>query len=98
MAWHRDEALFTPPQLELVLTLSNTSDSATEWVDASGQLQREWTEANSLIVVRAGAALHRVTAVRRGAREIVKIVFSATREEKDRTAAFAENLHNTYIG
>jgi hypothetical protein len=95
MAWHRDEALFSVPQLELVLTLSNSSDSATEWVDAAGGLQREWTEANSLIAVRAGAALHRVTAVKRGGRDIVKIVFTATHE---RTSAFEENLHNTYIG
>ena len=95
MTWHRDEELFAVPQVELVLTLSNSSDSATEWVDASGALQSEWTEVNSLIAVRAGAALHRVTPVRRGTREIVKIVFTVTNE---RTAAFDENLHNTYIG
>ena len=93
MAWHRDEALFEVPQLELVLTLSNTSDSATEWVDAAGGLAREWTEANSVIAVRAGAALHRVTPVRRGGRDIVKCVFAL---DAARTPAFEANLRNTY--
>ena len=29
MGWHKDEALYEKPQLEVVLTLSNTSDSET---------------------------------------------------------------------
>ena len=94
MAWHRDEALFAVPQLELVLTLRNSSDSATEWVDSAGQLARVWTEANSVLAVRAGSALHRVTPVRRGERDIVKVVFAFG---KERTAAYDENLARTYL-
>ena len=94
MTWHRDEALYAVPQLELVLTLRNSSDSATEWVDAEGHLARVSTEANSLLVVRAGGALHRVTPVRRGERDIVKVVFAF---DAQRTPAFAENLERTYL-
>ena len=94
MAWHRDEALFAVPQLELVLTLRNSSDSCTEWVDGAGEIARVETEANSLLAVRANGALHRVTPVRRGERDIVKVVFAFTTE---RTAAFDENLARTYL-
>ena len=94
MAWHRDEVLFAVPQLELVLTLRNASDSCTEWIDGAGQLVRTATEANSLLAVRAGGALHRVTPVRRGERDIVKVVFAFG---KERTAAYDENLASTYL-
>ena len=94
MAWHRDETLFAIPQLELVLTLRNSSDSSTEWIDAAGQLCSTRTEANSLLAVLAGGALHRVTPVRRGERDIVKVVFAVGAE---RTAAYDENLARTYL-
>jgi len=78
MEWHRDEAMYAAPQLELVYTLENTSDSTTEWMDASGRVRSAWAAPNSLIVVRAEAALHRVRAVRNGgSREIVKAVYAA---------------------
>jgi hypothetical protein len=47
-----------------------------------------------LLAVRAGGALHRVTPVRRGERDIVKVVFAFGTE---RTAAFDENLARTYL-
>lgn len=75
MAWHRDEQLFSEPQVEAVLTLSNTSDSETEWLDAAGVLHSVWTEPNSLLLVRAAGGLHRVRAVARGERSIVKAAF-----------------------
>jgi hypothetical protein len=54
------------PQLE------NTSDSVTEWVDASGTLREQWTEPNSVLALRAVGALHQVLPVKRGERSIVK--------------------------
>ena len=93
MAWHRDECLFAVPQVELVLTVSNCSDSATEWQDGSGAVHRQWMEPNSLLLVRAGGALHRVLPIKRGDRSIVKVVFTTT---SDRLPSFEENLHNTY--
>jgi hypothetical protein len=31
MAWHRDDVLYDPPQIEIVYTVENTSDCATMW-------------------------------------------------------------------
>jgi len=93
MAWHRDEQLFAVPQVELVLTLWNSSDSATEWQDAAGRLRSQRTESNSVLALRALGPHHRVLPVARGERAIVKVVFSATRE---RTPAFLANLLGTY--
>lgn len=93
MAWHRDEQLFQEPQVELVLTVSNSSDSVTEWQDAQGRLHSQWTEPNSLLLVRAGGAMHRVLPIKRGKRSIVKVVFTSTHT---RVPAYEDNLLNTY--
>lgn len=93
MEWHKDEAMYVRPQYELVFTVSNTSDSVTEWRDIEGISHREWTEPNSLIVVRAEAVLHRVLPVTRGERAILKVVFTST---TSRVAAYTENLARTY--
>ena len=39
MAWHRDDALFTEPQVEVVFTVTNRSDSVTQWRDVEGTVQ-----------------------------------------------------------
>lgn len=52
MDWHQDVALYTEPQYELVFTLSNTSDSQTQWQDADGHRRGGWTEPNSIIMAR----------------------------------------------
>ena len=94
MSWHRDECLFSVPQVELVLTVTNSSDSATEWQDGRGLVHRQWTEPNSLLLVRANGALHRVLPVNRGDRTIIKCVFTSSTE---RLPSFEENLQNTYM-
>ena len=88
MEWHRDDVLYAEPQVELVLTLENDSDSQTQWVDAAGTLHAEWTEPNCLLCVRAGAggALHRVTPAKRGERTILKAVYTTTLERGDPSA------------
>ena len=78
MDWHVDDALYTAPQCELVLVLDNTSDSVTEWTDATGELHSEWTPPNSALLVRAGGARHRVQPLRRGERTILKMVWCET--------------------
>lgn len=77
MRWHRDDQLYTRPQCELVLCVENSSDSRTEWIDASGTHSAEWTPPNTALLVRGGetGAAHRVTAVRRGERTILKMVW-----------------------
>jgi len=77
MAWHQDDQLFEQPQCELVLTVTNDSDSETEWIDARGICRSEWTRPNSALLVKAGeqGALHRATTLHRGERMIIKAVY-----------------------
>jgi len=90
MEWHKDVALYSKPQFEIVFTVTNTSDSTTEWEDErTGMRYGGWTEPNSVIVVRADGAPHRVTAVTRGERSIVKFVLTQTLEKTD---DFFDNL------
>ena len=41
---------------EVVLTVENSSDSATEWRDAEGVLHTEWTPPNTALLVRSSRA------------------------------------------
>jgi predicted 2-oxoglutarate/Fe(II)-dependent dioxygenase YbiX len=84
MDWHVDDCLFKEPQLELVYTSENESDSETKWKDARGQTRSVFTEANSLIIIEAGAAEHAVTPLKRGKRTILKaLVVGENREILD---------------
>ena len=78
MNWHRDDQLYADPQCELVLCLDNTSDSRTEWIDASGEHRAEWTPPGSALLIRAGSsgAAHRVIPLKRGERTILKMVWT----------------------
>ena len=80
MAWHQDDRLFTEPQLEVVYTVDNTSDSTTQWVDADGVVNEVWTEPNSALLVRADSVWHQVTRVQWGQRTILKLVLTSTNE------------------
>mmetsp|Transcript_62415 Transcript_62415/g.115878 ORF Transcript_62415/g.115878 Transcript_62415/m.115878 type:complete len:316 (-) Transcript_62415:27-974(-) len=80
MAWHQDIRLTKPPQLELVYTIENSSDSVTRW--AAGYLelhhqkvQEIWTAPNSGLLVVGEGALHMVTAPSFGHRAILKALF-----------------------
>ena len=87
MDWHRDDLLYDQPQCEVVLTLENTSDSETQWMDeTSGEIQAHWTPPNSALLVRAGptGAQHRVSELHRGERLILKVVCA---QEGSRRAA-----------
>jgi len=88
MAWHVDDVLFDPPQIEVIWTLSNTSDCQTKWKElANDTIQSVETDPNSVILLRAGGPLHCVTSLRRGQRIIVKCACV----HKD--ATFREGLH-----
>ena len=85
MGWHQDDTLYVEPQVEVVLTLENTSDSETEWIDARGERHAQWTAPNSALIVSAGdeGPLHRVTPLRRGERTILKLCYTSTDEKCD---------------
>ncbi|KAG1674743.1 hypothetical protein FOA52_013579 [Chlamydomonas sp. UWO 241] len=81
MEWHVDDVMYSEPQYEMIYTVTNTTDSLTQWIDASGATVSHWPEPNSLICVRAGGALHQVTRVGRGERIIIKFILTPTLEK-----------------
>jgi hypothetical protein len=91
MAWHVDDILCDPPQIEVVWTLENTSDCATLWKPTSPSgntstastgegscVQRQETDPNSVLLLRAGQTPHCVTSLRRGRRIVLKCAFATT--------------------
>ena len=62
MLWHKDTILTEPPQLELVYTLENTSDSVTRFATSHldvlhRKVQELWTAPNSALLLKAHTAL-----------------------------------------
>ncbi|CAJ1343851.1 unnamed protein product [Effrenium voratum] len=97
MLWHRDEVLSDPPQLELVYTLENTSDSVTRWAEGHlGVLRDEtsevWTEPNSGLLVQAGGAVHMVTELTLGRRVILKVPYLQSPASRARGERWSANL------
>lgn len=61
MLWHSDQILLDPPQLELVYTLENSSDSVTRWSPSHlhvlrNEIQQVWTAPNSGLLLQASMA------------------------------------------
>ncbi|KAL3913790.1 MAG: hypothetical protein SGILL_006354, partial [Bacillariaceae sp.] len=75
MAWHRDDVLYDPPQLEVVFTVENTSDCVTMW-KVGDDLYSQETHPNSLVLLRAGGPEHCVTSLKRGRRVILKCAYT----------------------
>jgi len=78
MNWHSDVLLYEIPQYECVYTLSNDSDSTTDYIDHWKMKHKIWTKPNSLMIVRADGYLHGVNPVNKGKREIVKLIYTPT--------------------
>ncbi len=79
MPWHRDVKLTEScPQIEVVFTVYNTSDSMTEWIDEQNhdKLESIRSQANSMIITQGLGALHQVTTLTKGERAIVKIAYN----------------------
>ncbi|CAJ1434707.1 unnamed protein product [Effrenium voratum] len=97
MLWHRDEVLTDPPQLELVYTLENTSDSVTRWAESHLEVLRDetsevWTEPNSGLLVQAGGAVHMVTELTLGRRVILKVPYLQSPASRARGERWSANL------
>tara|TARA_B100000073_G_C23642567_1_gene537266 strand:- start:424 stop:1068 length:645 start_codon:yes stop_codon:yes gene_type:complete len=78
MMWHSDTLLYQKPQYEAIYTIRNKSSSLTEWKDDTGQLHSQWTEPNSLLIVKAQGYQHHVTPPVTGEREILKLIYTQT--------------------
>lgn len=92
MAWHVDDILYDPPQLEVVWTLENNSDCVTKWKEPDKGIRSVETERNSVILLQAGGPSHCVTSLKRGQRTIVKCAFV----RKD--ATYREGTHTDQFG
>jgi hypothetical protein len=80
MNWHIDTLLYEEPQYECVYTIHNTSDSKTEYIDYNKDKHSLWTEPNSLMIVRANGYFHHVKPVKKGKREILKLIYTPTKK------------------
>ena len=83
MKWHKDTLLYEEPQYEAIFTINNESSSMTQWKDGNGKLHEIWTEPNSLLVVRANGYEHHVTPPASGEREILKLIYTQTKNVND---------------
>jgi hypothetical protein len=75
MDWHVDDVLSDPPQLEVVLTLENTSDCQTMWKLADDNHVQVETDVNSALLLQAGGIPHCVSSLKRGRRAILKCAY-----------------------
>ena len=83
MAWHRDDIMYDPPQLEVVFTLENNSDCVTMWkmqannanAQNNEEIHSQETNPNSLLLLLAGGPDHCVTSLKRGRRAILKCAY-----------------------
>ena len=79
MAWHRDDIMYDPPQLELVFTVENNSDCETMWkLETNSNIEdihSQETHQNSLLLLLAGGPEHCVTSLKRGRRVILKCAY-----------------------
>jgi hypothetical protein len=97
MDWHVDDVLYEPsPQLEVVLTLENTSDCRTmlklPGSNNADNVQIFETDVNSFLMILAGGVPHCVTSLKYGKRTILKCAYvdpSATFLQNDMVHQFA---------
>lgn len=76
MAWHVDDVLYDPPQLEVVWTLDNTSNCQTCWKDRStSSTTCLESEPNAVLLLVAGQVEHCVTSLTYGKRTILKCAY-----------------------
>lgn len=88
MDWHVDDVLYQPsPQLEVVLTLENTSDCRTmlKLPGSTDNVQIFETDVNSSLIILAGGIPHCVTSLKYGKRTILKCAYV------DPSATFLQN-------
>ena len=79
MNWHRDVIISDNnkcPQIEIVFTLDNTSDSHTIWKeDNTDKIHEIRTESNSILITQGNSVYHKVLPITKGSRSIIKIAY-----------------------
>jgi hypothetical protein len=92
MAWHEDDVLYDPPQVEAVITLENNSDCQTLWRKPTGLIESKETDPNSVLLLKAGGPSHCVTSLKRGRRVILKCAYVAN------GSVFQDGVHKDQFG
>jgi hypothetical protein len=75
MEWHFDDILYNPSQIEVVVTIENSSDCCTMWKPLIGHIQSVQTTPNSGLILKSGGVEHKVSPLRVGRRTILKLAF-----------------------
>ena len=87
MNCHSDTLLYDLPQYEVVLTISNSSDSYTTWYSYNNNKEHKiYTKPNSLLLVKAKGNRHCVSPINNGERSIIKYIYTQS-----------EKINNNYI-
>ena len=76
MHCHSDTLLYDLPQYEAVLTISNSSDSFTNWYSYNNEEHKIYTKPNSLLLVKAKGNRHCVSPINKGERTIMKYIYT----------------------
>jgi len=76
MRCHTDTLLYDLPQYEVVLTISNSSDSFTNWYSYNNDEHKIYTKPNSLLLVKAKGNIHCVSPINKGKRSIIKYIYT----------------------
>jgi hypothetical protein len=95
MGWHLDTSLFDPDAFEIVLTLTNTSDSKFKWKENLFYEKSISPKPNTLAVVRPRSVLHKVSKVNYGERTILKFIIEFIKDGKEdniQKGSFSEEL------
>lgn len=84
MKWHRDSIVTQEqnPQIEVVFTVHNNSDSTTEWIEefkgekgGKGKKHVVQSQPNTIMVTQGNSVYHQVTPITHGERTIIKIAY-----------------------
>jgi len=110
MAWHKDDVLFDPCQIEIVFTLDNNSNCRTMWKenlpknqesdDEQTKIYEVETEPNSAIFLQAGGVEHCVSSLKVGERTILKFAFvrRGSQVREDAKAVLGQFMSKNSLG
>lgn len=96
MQWHKDISLFKPDGFEIVLTLTNNSDSRFQYIE-NNRLHTIHPHPNTLVIIRPNSIVHSVSKCNYGERTLLKFVIEFTEKYKSsnvKTMHYTTELNN----
>jgi len=77
--WHKDVPTYIDPEYSAILTLENETDSSLQFRDASRQVHTIHTRPNSLLLLKAFRASHKVNPCTYGSRTAIIMEYTPTK-------------------